>query len=307
MGNLFSMLPGGVAGLFFGLLFLAFVPAYFAMRWRETKVDPGERDPQLSLKSFLYLFQVVSFQVVVYGLYMVFDFVFGKIGSEGPTSGELREALGMLLGAAVVFVAMGILIAQTNAKQKWYPQKVFYGINMLLTTTLGVWGLIGFFGALLAWKSGKAFHQPMAMMLVYLPVGVVTVVFQMKLASPQGPPPGLAGGIINSLGGSRMQALSDQAAAGMAQASASMEAAAQQPQQPQQPQPPQQPGGGPGPSMVAGSPQPQQPQAQPQQPQPPQQPAGGQADPAVCPSCGGRTRYIAQYNRTWCDNCQRYL
>jgi hypothetical protein len=233
---------------------------------------------------------------------MVFDFVFGKIGSQAPTSEELREALGMLLGAGAVFVAMEVLIAQTNAKNKWYPQKVFYGINTLLTTTLGIWGMISFFGALLAWKSGAAFHQPLAMTIVYLPAGVVTVIMQLKLASPQGPPASLAGGLIG-LGGSRMQALSDQAAAGMAQASASMDAAAQQ--QPQQPAAPQ---ASPGPSMAGGSPQPQQP-AQPQQPQAqPQQPAaGGQADPAVCPACGGRTRFIAQYNRTWCDNCQRYL
>jgi len=27
----------------------------------------------------------------------------------------------------------------------------------------------------------------------------------------------------------------------------------------------------------------------------------------ACPTCGGQGRYIAQYQRYWCDTCQKYL
>ena len=282
----------------------AFVPAYFAMRWRESKLDDG-RDDQLALKSFLYLFQVATLQVVLLGVYTLLDYLVALVSSGGPTTKEMLGSLGGLVAAGAVFIVMEFVLAQTNAKEKWYPQKVFYGINMFLTLMLGISGFVGFFVALLSWKSGAAFHEPLARALVYLPAGLILAIVQLKISSPDGPPSALRGGLL-ALGGSRMQALSDQAAAGMAQASSSIDAAAQQGAVGGAPA---QSGGAPNaPAMAGGSPgSSAAPQAQPQAQAPAQPPAGGQADPATCPSCGGQTRFVAQYNRTWCDNCQRYL
>lgn len=312
MGLASKMAAGAIQEniLFIILLFLAFayVPAYFAMRWRENKLEK-ERDVQLGLKSFLYLFQVAAFQVIVLGVFTLIDYVLGLISSGGPAAKQMLGALGALAAAAAVFLGMEFVLAQTNAKERWYPQKVFYGINLFLTLSFGIMGFIGFFEALLSWKSGPAFHVPLARAIVYLPAGLVLAIMQLKVSSPEGPPSTLRGGLL-ALGGSRMQALSDQAAAGMAQASSSIDAAAQQGGAPQAGQ---SGSGFSGPAMAGGSPQsaPGAQAAQPVQQQPvaqqPQAPAGGQADPAVCPSCGGQTRFIAQYNRTWCDNCQRYL
>jgi len=65
----------------------------------------------------------------------------------------------------------------------------------------------------------------------------------------------------------------------------------QPPQQQQQTPPPGQ------------QPQSQQPPSTQQQPSPPPQ---QQQQENQCPTCGGQMRYIQEYNRWYCDNCQEY-
>ena len=79
----------------------------------------------------------------------------------------------------------------------------------------------------------------------------------------------------------------------------------QQGYQAQQQQQPQQQQGGWG--------QPQEPQQEQQgwqesntQEQQPQQQEQPQQQQNACPTCGQQLRYVQQYNRWWCDNCQEY-
>ncbi len=50
----------------------------------------------------------------------------------------------------------------------------------------------------------------------------------------------------------------------------------------------------------------QQPQQQQQEQQPQQQQSQG-ATPGTCNTCGNQARWIAEYQRYYCDNCQKYL
>lgn len=314
MGEISSMMMKAMSTMLTWVLLVAFVPAYFVMRMREKELDKEARDHQLGLKSILLLFQVVCFQQVLYGIYLLFNWLFGMIGSQGITFLAARKGIGIAIGAAGLFIGLEILLAQTNNKDKWYPRKVFYGINLMFTLVFAVMGVTGFLGALLGWESGSAFHVPLTQMFIYAPAAAVLTILQINLFGGQSPKGALAGGLLG-LGGSKLQNFSDQAGAGMAAASMAMDNAASPGVSPQQPQ---QPGGAPmsgGGSMPqSGAQQPQQTggfggaqqQSQAQQPQAQAQPSGG-ADPSSCPTCGGRTRFIAQYNRTWCDTCQRYL
>ena len=132
------------------LLLVAFVPAYVIMRWREKDLDEESRDHQMGLKSILLLFQVLSFQLVLFGLFLFFDWIFGKIGSEGISSKAMRGGIGLIVGGAAFFLGLEILLAQTNNAKKWYPRKVWYGINLILTLVYAVIGVVGFLGSLVS-------------------------------------------------------------------------------------------------------------------------------------------------------------
>ncbi len=300
MGDVRSMLMSVINSALALILLIGFVPAYFVMRGREKGLEQEQRDHQLGLKSIILLFQVVCFQQALYGVFLIFNWIFGMISSQGITFAEVRGGIGSLIGAGALFIALEILLKQTNNKEKWYPRKVFYGINLIFTMVYGVMGVIGSFSAFVAFSRGAAFHIPVTMMVVYAPVAFLLAVVQVSVFGSKEPKGKLADGLLG-LFGSKVQGFSDQAGVGMAAASMAIDNAASQGVS--QPQP------GPGSSFGAGG-GPEAGASQPggfggaQQAQPPAADGAGQA---ACPGCGGRTRFIAQYNRTWCDGCQRYL
>ncbi len=69
------------------------------------------------------------------------------------------------------------------------------------------------------------------------------------------------------------------------------------PPEPSTPQPPQ--------SQQSGQ-QYQQPQNQPSQ-QPTQQAPSPEEETKICPTCGNEVRWIEEYERYYCDNCQKYI
>ncbi len=278
-----------------GLVFWALAFGFLYLKWREK--DDEDKDPQMELKLALYAVEVLAFQAVLFGLFLVFDFVFGKIGSQGFPKEALLSGLGIVIGGGGVFFGMEILLGSSNTAEFWRPRKFFYEVNALVTLVYGVWGLIGFLAALVSWDEGQAFHAPLTMMLVYVPAGLASVLLVKSLFGAGGAPQGaLAGGLL-ALGGSKVQAWSDQASAGMGAAASGFDAAVQAAASQPAAQPAAQP--------VAAEPVAA---AQPAAAQPAAAaPAAQQPQTQACPTCGGQARYIAQYQRYWCDTCQKYL
>jgi len=273
------------------ILLLALVVGYIVLKWQDHGNEEADRDVQLGFKSALYAIEVLGFQAIIFGFFLILDFIFGKIGSDALSKDAMLGGIGAIIGGGGVLFGLEVVLAKSNTSEKWLPRKFFYGVNMVISLLYGASGLIWFLASLVSWASGAAFHVPLTLALVYLPAGFGTVLlYQNLFGSVQGPSGALAGGLL-ALGGSHVQSWGDQAGAGMSAAASGFDQMAQNAGQ-------QPVGMGTAPAAAA----PQQAAAAPAAPQPV---SGQQA--VACPTCGGQGRYIAQYQRYWCDTCQKYL
>ncbi len=282
--------------------------------------DEEEPDPQLELKAGLYGLEMAAFQSALLGVALLFAWIFGKFSDQELPKDVALAGLGIFLGGAASFFVLEVLAGFTNTEDYWKPRKFMYAINAFLTLGLGVGGLVKFLGSLVAWADGVAFYGPLATLLVFLPAGFEAFMLTKGLFGTNEKPEGrLARGLLG-LFGSRVEQFGEQFGASVASVASDIEGAVQQPAQQAGfgAQPAQQAGFGAQPAQQAGF------GAQPVQQagfgaQPAQQ-AGFGAQPAqqaasqpqeqqgmVCPTCHNQARYIAQYQRYWCDTCKKYL
>ncbi len=294
---------GGGGKAFFmglpGMLLWAVAFGFLYLKWREK--DDEDKDPQMELKLALYAVEVFAFQAVLFGVFLVLDFVFGKIGSEGLPKEALLSGLGFIVGGAGTLFGMEVLLGSSNTAEFWRPRKFFYEVNALITLLYGVVGLVWFLGSLFSWASGQEFHVPLTLTIVYVPSAFVAVMLVKSLFGAGGAPTGaLANGLL-ALGGTKVQSWGDQAAAGMGAAASGFDSAVQAASQPAAQPMGGQPMGGMGGQPMGGE------AAQPVAQQPVAAAPAAQPQSQACPTCGGQARYIAQYQRYWCDTCQKYL
>jgi hypothetical protein len=279
------------------LILLMFVAAYVVLRWRESSKDAEEQDPQLGFKSALYALQVFALLILLQGAWRLLDYPLHFLTSSKLHWKALMQALFLVVAGGGLFFGFEVFLGKTNTAEHWLPRKTFYGAAILLVGVNAVASASTWLSGLLTSK-GPRWDIPLAQTLVYVPAMFFLVTLYQKLFSTaEGPTGPLAKGLLALGGGGGFEAMAADSGAGMPAAGAPVDAQAAQPSFPSSPaqpaeQPVAQPAGlGAAASPAAGAP------AQPQ--------AGGGAD--NCPTCGNPTRFIQQYNRTWCDTCQRYL
>jgi hypothetical protein len=278
------------------LILLMFVAAYVVLRWRESSKDPEEQDPQLGFKSALYALQVFALLILLQGAWRLLDYPLHFLTSSKLHWKALMQALFLIVAGGGLFVGFELVLSKSNTEEHWLPRKTFYGAALVLIGVNAVASASTWLSGLLTSK-GPMWDIPLAQTLVYVPATFFVVVLYQKLfTSAEGPTGPLAKGLLALGGGGGFEAMAaDSDAGAMPATGAPMDAAAQpsfpsSPSQPVEQPAAQQPGLGVAASPAAVSP------AQPQ--------AGGADN---CPTCGNPIRFIQQYNRTWCDTCQRYL
>ena len=230
--------------------------------------------------------------LLVMGVFQMLDIILSQMTDAKIPFGDIKYAIGTLVGAAAMLLLLELLLIKFDVKGNYQPRRLMYGIAVFLfgffgttATFLFISGFFEFF------PKGSAFHVPLTGMLVYLPVFVISAIYyknefveekEVQTFLPasfvqkadkmmaQIPGAGMAG-----FGGAPMGGFGAQP---MAQQPMAQQPMAQQPM-----------------AQQFSQPMAQQPMAQPQ------------GTPGLCPTCGQQARFITQYNRYWCDTCQKYL
>jgi hypothetical protein len=148
------------AGLWVGML------VYVVARWR-TYREAQAADPQLGLKTVLSLFQVVAFQLALYGAFTFFWALFTSEGSEGRGA-LLREAFALLVPAGLVYGAHFVALQRTNAAALPLVPRMFAGVSLVVTGLIGFAALVALFKGLFAkGEAGEPLRRSLAAVLVY--------------------------------------------------------------------------------------------------------------------------------------------
>lgn len=130
---------GWVIAPVIGILF--WIPAliYVVARWRTYR--EGHSDAQLGLKVVMSLFKIVSYQMALGGLFLLVYALMSDAPDETQET-VLRTAGGMLLPSIIVYGIHFYAYNRTNHREMPTVDRLFGGVNLLIT------GLIAF-GALI--------------------------------------------------------------------------------------------------------------------------------------------------------------
>jgi hypothetical protein len=133
-----------------GLVWFALV-AYLVARWRDHR-SPSP-DPQLGLKFSLHFFRLVSFQTLMLGTVLLMFSMLGKNLGEGREY-IYRPAFGLLVPSGAVFGVVSVMLGKTNNESHPIVSRMFGGLNLLFTGTLGFTTLI--FAFVVLFQKGEA-------------------------------------------------------------------------------------------------------------------------------------------------------
>jgi len=312
MPDLSSMIFGALEPILLFFLIpmvpITFLIALAIVKMYEPKTEDYKSDPLLALKTGMYFLQVFMAHLVVLGLFSFLDIFLSQMTDQKVPMKTLKNVIGTLVGSGAVLLLIEFLLIKLDVKKNYLPRRMMYGIAIFLLGFIGTLSTYFFISGLFEFfPKGNAFHMPLAGMIVYLaafgagvlyykaefaedkeaqtflPASVVQKADQMMAQMPGGFGGAPAGGAA-PMGGYGAQPMGGYGA---------------------QPMAPQQPAAQPMAQQYS------QPMAQPtyQQPQV-QQPVAAPVAAApsnACPTCGNAARFIAQYNRNWCDTCQKYL
>jgi hypothetical protein len=141
------------------------VVIYVVARWRAYR-ELTAPDPQLGIKCALAWFKMVSYQMLLMGLFMFLYPITADL-PEYMSEGFTRTAMGMLLPAGLVFTAHHFILKQTNAEFLPTAPRMFAGLSLIQT------GLIAFFalvmgGILLFQKNTPSEINRPVMVLIFI-------------------------------------------------------------------------------------------------------------------------------------------
>ncbi len=271
------------------LIPIAFLITLGILKLYEPKDEDYKPDPLLHMKAGMYFLQIFMVHLLVMGVFQFIDIILSQMTDEKIPFGNIKLPIGVLVGSGSMLLLLELLLVKFGVKENYHPRRLMYGIAIFLfgffgtvATFLFLSGLFEFF------PKGAAFHVPLAAMLVYLPVFVVGVIYyKHEFAEEKEAQTFLPASFVQKA--DQMMAQMPGASLAGFGAAPSAGFGAQPMAQPMMAQPMAQP-------MAQ---QFSQPMAQPQ--------AAPAAAPGTCSTCGQPARFITQYNRYWCDTCQKYL
>ncbi|MBN2722865.1 MAG: hypothetical protein JXR95_02210 [Deltaproteobacteria bacterium] len=288
-------------------LLMSFAVLLFIVLWNEMKKEEDERDGLLPLKTGFYLLEIFAIQYAVSGVFFFLNFLLSKMTDAALPSDALKAGLGYLLGGIVTAVGIELAIVFMGKVEKnVLPRKLAFTLMLLMFGFMATDSTVKLVGSIAMFPKGASFHVPLTAFIVFVAAtffGVMyyKAVFGGEVSSHTFLPSSFvdkANNIVEKSGVGTFGAAAMGGAAGMGMGAAPQ----QQPQQFSQPMQQQ-------PQQDFSQPMQQQPQqfSQPMQQQPQQfsQPVAQNAN--ACPTCGAAGRHIPQYNRYWCDSCQKYL
>lgn len=282
---------------------ITFLIALAIVKLYEPKTEDYKPDPMLSLKAGLYFLQVFMFHLLVLGIFSLLDIFLSQVTDHKIPMKTIKNVLGTLVGSGVGLMLLEFALLKLDVKKNYLPRRMMYGIAIFLLGFIGILSTFFFISNLFEFfPKGAAFHMPLAGMLVYLAAfGAGVLYYKAEFAEDKDAQTFLPASVVQKA--DQMMAQMPGGFGGGAAPVAGGYGAQPTPGYGAQPMAPQQPMAQPMAQQYS------QPMAQPtyQQPQV-QQPAPVAAAPSnACPTCGGAARFIAQYNRNWCDTCQKYL
>ena len=175
---------------------------YVIARWRAHR--DTIHDGQLGLKVALGYFQVIAFHVLLAGVTLLFYAVLSSSSTE-EKSQLYRFAFGLMVPGGIVLASHVALLGRTN--QLVFPnvRRLILGYNLLITGTLGFFGLVMAFQALFGKGSaGDLGRIAGSMVLVYGSAWAAVGVQFGRLAFGEGgtsaPPPMSTGSGTTSTG-----------------------------------------------------------------------------------------------------------
>ncbi len=145
---------------------------YIVARWRAYR-DGGPPDPQIGIKVAISWFRIASYQLLLFGGFLL---LFGLIGDLGERGREevMRMAGGLIFPAALIYVAHHVALGFTNARERPGPVRMFAGLNLIQTGLIGFSALV-MVGIFLFQKHAPKEPNRMAwsLVLVYVPAWCV--------------------------------------------------------------------------------------------------------------------------------------
>ncbi len=276
------------------------------MKLTRPKDEEAKPDTLLMAKTGMYILQMVMFQFLLFGIFYFIDIILSQITSHSIKFSNIKNAIGMIIGSAIVLGLLEFILIKMDTKNNYVARRTVYGFTLFIIGIVATLSTYIFISSLFEFfPKGASFHVPFAATLVYMPVFVMgCLYYKAEFSEEKEVQTFLPASIVNK---------ADQVMAQVPGANAAgfgaMNAYGQQPM-----------AGGYGVQPMAQQPMAQQPMAQQPMVQQPmaqqysqpvaQQPAAAPVAAApsnACPSCGQAPRFIAQYNRNWCDTCQKYL
>ncbi|MBU1244874.1 hypothetical protein KKD52_08110 [Myxococcota bacterium] len=310
MPDIFSMIFSALQPLllFFviPMLPITFLISLGILKLYEPKTEDYKPDPLMMVKAGMYFLQIFMIHLIALGVFSFLDILLSKVTSQSIPLSNIKYVIGTLVGAGAVLVMIELLLVKLDVKKNYLPRRMMYGIAVFLLGFIGTMSTFFFLSGLFEFfPKGAAFHMPLAGMLVYMPLFVFSLFyFKAEFSEEKEVQTFLPASVVQKADQMMAQmpaGFGGAAAAPMAGYGAQpMAGYGAQPmqQQPMQQQPMQQ-------QYSQPMAQPQQQYAQPVAQQPAAAPTAAPTN--ACPTCGQPGRFIAQYNRNWCDTCQKYL
>lgn len=172
------MMMQGVGMSYLASAVLWFLPvAYLLLRWRSYR-ENRPSDPQLGLKTVLYYFRSVGYQVMLAGLACA---IFGLLVAESRDE-MLRVGVALALSGGIIYGSQAwLLLRHTNTAEHPAAAKLFCGFNLALVALVTCIALV----ALLALIFAR--HTPLgsirlclAVLVVYAPAWAVQLTYLLR-------------------------------------------------------------------------------------------------------------------------------
>ncbi len=172
------MLMQGVGMSYLASAVLWFLPvAYLLLRWRSYR-ESRPADPQLGLKTVLYYFRSVGYQILLAGLACA---IFGLLVSESRDE-MLRVGVALLLAGGVIYGSQAwVLLRRTNTAEHPAAAKLFCGFNLTLVALVTCVALVALLALIFArYTPGGSIRLCLAVLLVYAPAWAAQVTFLLQ-------------------------------------------------------------------------------------------------------------------------------
>ena len=171
----------GFMYLFWGFFWIL-PAAYLLLRWRSYR-EQSPPDPQLGLKTALYYFKTLAYQVLLVAAFcLLFGLLAGRVREE-----LVRLAIGLALGGGLIYGTHSVLIDKyTNTHKFQGPARLFNGFNLVMCGLVAMAAVIGFFALVVQRGTpGAVIKGLIALAVVYGPAAFAQAFYLHRRGVPQ--------------------------------------------------------------------------------------------------------------------------